>query len=228
MRSAQERHRALAGISRSRLLWVLGRSARPMRVQELAEAVDLHPNTARQHLDQLVEAGLAVRDSAPPHGKGRPALRYAAEPGSDEQDPVAYKTLARVLADQLRRSPDGIREALTAGERWGRALAHEETDSAPTTDAMDRLVELLDEAGFAPQAPAIEGQPIQLSHCPFGTLTRDPGNVICKVHLGLMRGILRELDAPFDAISLEPFVEPALCLAHLRRRSVADPEIALP
>jgi len=193
-----------------------------MGVRELAEAVGLHPNTARQHLDQLVQAGLAVRDSAPPSGKGRPALRYAAEPGSDDQDPMAYKNLARVLADQLRRSPDGIREALTAGERWGRALAHEETDSAPTTDAMDRLVELLDEAGFAPEAPATTGQPIQLRHCPFSTLTHDQGNVICKVHLGLMRGILQELDAPFDAVSLEPLVKPALCLAHLGARPLTN------
>src|SRR5450756_3126517 len=120
MGSPQQRHRVLAGISRSRLLTVLGRSVRPMGVRELAEAVDFHRNTVRRHLDQLVEAGLAVRDTAPPIGRGRPALRYAAEPGSDEQDPVAYRTLARVLADQLRRSPDGIREALTAGERWGR------------------------------------------------------------------------------------------------------------
>src|SRR5664279_996073 len=89
MGSPQQRHRVLAGISRSRLLTVLGRSVRPMGVRELAEAVDLHPNTVRQHLDQLVEAGLAVRDTAPSVGRGRPALRYAAEPGSDEQDPAA-------------------------------------------------------------------------------------------------------------------------------------------
>jgi hypothetical protein len=50
-------------------------------------------------------------------------------------------------------------------------------------------------------------------------LARDDGEVVCGVHLGLMRGILRELGAPFDAISLEPFVEPALCLAHLGGRS---------
>jgi len=35
----------------------------------------------------------------------------------------------------------------------------------------------------------------------------------------LMRGALRELGAPFDAISLEPFVKPALCLANLGGQS---------
>lgn len=220
MGSPQQRHRVLAGVSRSRLLTVLGRSARPMGVHELAEAVGLHANTVRQHLDQLVEAGLAVRDTAPPIGRGRPALRYTAEPGSDEQDPVAYRALAGVLAEQLAQLPDGVGVALTAGEHWGRALAHEATDSAPTTNAIERLVELLDEAGFAPEAPVTDGQPIiRLRHCPFGTLARDNGAVVCGVHLGLMRGALRELDAPFDAIGLEPFVEPDLCLAYLGGRS---------
>ena len=219
MGSPQQRHRVLAGISRSRLLTVLGRSVRPMGVRELAEAVDLHPNTVRQHLDQLVEAGLAVRDTAPPIGRGRPALRYAAEPGSDEQDPAAYRALAGVLAEQVALLPDGVGVARTAGERWGRALAHEATDSAPTTDAIRRLVELLDAAGFAPEAPVTDGAPIRLRHCPFGTLARDHGEVVCGVHLGLMRGVLRELGAPFDALRLEPFVGPSLCLAHLGGRS---------
>ena len=219
MGSPQQRHRVLAGISRTRLLAVLDRSARPMGVRELAEAVDLHPNTVRQHLDQLVEAGLAVRDAAPPVGRGRPPLRYAAEPGSDEQDPAAYRALAGVLAGQLARLPDSVPVALAAGERWGRALAHETTDPAPAANALGRLVAVLDAAGFAPQAPVADGAPIRLRHCPFGTLARDNGEVICGVHLGLMRGVLRELDAPVDALRLEPFVGPSLCLAYLGGRS---------
>ena len=81
------------------------------------------------------------------------------------------------------------------------------------------VVELLDAAGFAPEAPVADGRPIRLHHCPFGTLARDHGEVVCGVHLGLMRGALRELGAPFDALRLEPFVEPSLCLAHLGGRS---------
>lgn len=188
-----------------------------MGVRELSEAMDLHPNTVRQHLDQLVEAGLAVRDTAPPVGRGRPALRYAAEPRSDEQDVAAHRALAGILAEQVALTPGGAGAVRRAGERWGREMAREVT--APTTNAMGRLVEVLDQAGFAPQGPVAEGAPIRLRHCPFGTLARDHGEIVCGVHLGLMRGVLRELDAPFDAISLEPFVEPSLCLAHLGTRS---------
>jgi hypothetical protein len=41
------------------------------------------------------------------------------------------------------------------------------------------------------------------------------------VHAGPMRGGLREFDMPLDAVSLEPFGAPDLCLAYLARRSVA-------
>ncbi len=221
MESSQQRHRVLAGISRSRILQVLGRSAHPMGVRELAEALDLHPNTVRQHLDQLVQVGLVTSEAASPIGRGRPAFRYAATPGSDEPEPAAYKELARVLAEQLSRSADGTVTALAAGEHWGRGLAREATMSDPVVPPVERLVQLLDQAGFAPDPAATAGQPIRLRHCPFGTLGRDQGMVVCGVHLGLMRGILEELDAPIEATRLEPFVTPGLCLAHLGGRSDA-------
>jgi predicted ArsR family transcriptional regulator len=186
-----------------------------MEILELAEALSLHPNTVRQHLDQLVEAGLATCKTVSPIGRGRPAFCYAATPGSDEQDPAPYRELARVLAEQLSRSAEAEREAVEAGENWGRAMAHDAAGQPPTATPTDRLLELLDQAGFAPDAAATVGRPIQLRHCPFGALATDHGKVVCGVHLGMMRGILQELRAPFDATRLEPLVKPAICLVHL-------------
>ncbi|MGP1674531.1 MAG: hypothetical protein ACTS8Z_04880 [Candidatus Limnocylindrales bacterium] len=97
-------------------------------------------------------------------------------------------------------------------------------DVAPTptaVDAVDRLVTLLDHAGFAPERPAGAGDPIRLRHCPFGPLAREHRDVVCGVHLGLMRGALREMGAPLDAVRLEPFVAPDLCVAHLGPRERA-------
>ena len=219
MRSPEQKHRALAGISRSRILQVLGQSAHAMEIRELAAALSLHPNTVRQHLDQLVEAGLVTCQAATPIGRGRPAFRYAATPGAEEQDPAAFRDLARVLAEQLGRSDDGGREAVAAGESWGRALAREATELPATASATARLVLLLDQAGFAPDQTTAQAQPIRLRRCPFGTLARDQGSVVCRVHLGLIRGILREFDAPFDVTRLDPLVKPALCLVYLEGRS---------
>ncbi len=40
--------------------------------------------------------------------------------------------------------------------------------------------------------------------------------MVCEIHLGLMQGALGELRAPVEAVSLEPFVSPNLCVARLR------------
>lgn len=189
-----------------------------MGVRELADAVDLHPNTAREHLDQLVAAGLVVRDTAQSSGRGRPALRYLAQPEAGEEDPQAYRALAGVLANELAQRPDAPTAATKAGERWGHALAYGLPSTPTDGDAVARLVSLLDDAGFAPEAPDGSGNTIRLRHCPFGTLARDRRDVVCAVHLGLMRGALHQLGAPLEAVGLEPFVEPSLCLAHLGAR----------
>lgn len=219
MISEQRRHRVLAGLSRTRLLAVLRQASGPMGVRELADAVDLHPNTAREHLDQLVEAGLVLRETASPSGRGRPEIRYRAEPSASDEDPHAYRALAGILAEQLARRPDAAVAAVAAGERWGRAAAAGLPSAITDADAVHRLVDLLDEVGFAPEHPRAPDEPIRLRHCPFLSLARERGDVVCAVHLGLMRGALAEMGAPLDAVAIEPFVKPDLCLAHLQSRA---------
>lgn len=214
MSSEQQRHRVLAGISRSRLLAALRQRSAPMGIRELADAVDLHPNTAREHLDLLVDAGLVTREVAAPTGRGRPGLRYRAA-DTEEDDPQAYRALAGVLAEALARRPDASAVATEAGERWGRAAIGGQAQVPPAADAVDGLIQLLDDAGFAPERSTQPDGPIRLHRCPFVSLARERREVVCSVHLGLMRGALEELGAPFDGVRLEPFVEPELCLAHV-------------
>lgn len=212
------RHRALSALPRARLLALLRASSEPLGIRELGEGVGLHPNTVRDHLRQLVDAGLVVRDIAPPAGRGRPRLQFAADPDAADDDPQPYRALARVLADQLADRPNAAAAATMAGERWGRAMAAQMSPAGTAEEAVARIVSLLDKAGFAPESPERPEDPIRLRRCPFGTLAVGREPVICGVHLGLMRGALRELDAPLDAASLEPFVRPDLCLAHLEPR----------
>jgi predicted ArsR family transcriptional regulator len=119
-----------------------------------------------------------------------------------------------VLADELARRPDARAAATGAGERWGRAAVGRLPHASSETDAIDGLVDLLADAGFAPEHPA-RGGTIRLLRCPFGSLARERRDIVCNVHLGLMRGALDELGAPYDGVRLEPFVEPSLCLAHV-------------
>lgn len=209
--------RVLLGPTRSRLLAVVGEAEHPMGVREIARAMGLHPNSVRDQLRLLVEAGLVTKEVSPPSGRGRPSLRYMARPDPDASEP--YRSLARVLTEELDRSPETAATATAAGERWGRTMVGPAGTPMAPDEAVRRLIEVLDDAGFAPEPPADLSAPIRLRRCPFDLLARDHRAVVCGVHLGLMRGALRELEAPLDAVRLEPFVEPDLCLAHLEERT---------
>jgi predicted ArsR family transcriptional regulator len=66
------------------------------------------------------------------------------------------------------------------------------------------------------------GSVIRLRHCPFLEVATAHPEVVCSVHLGVMQGVLAEQRAPVEAGDLQPFVEPSLCLARLRRREPAQ------
>ncbi len=213
--TSHEQHRALAGRSRARLLDVLRSAGRGLAIDELSAAAGLHPNSAREQLGVLVQAGLVERASDRPTGRGRPRLRYMAAPEPGAGDAGAYRDLARTLAEEHAAGADPVGAAAHAGERWGARVAARLPAATSESDAVQRLVEVLDNAGFDPEPPTVPGAPIGLRRCPFGTLARGREPVICGVHLGLMRGVLRTIHAPIQAARLDPWVTPARCLAHL-------------
>lgn len=214
-----ERHRVLGGISRARLLTELRRLGAPMGVRELALSVGLHPNTVREHLDRLVATGLVTRQTSAPAGRGRPGHRYVAAQPRPEEDPSAYRMLAGVLAAALAGRDDAAGAAMRAGEGWGAQAAGARGHADDPSIAVEHLVDLLDDLGFAPELATDAAPSILLHHCPFGALAHERSDVVCGAHLGLMRGALRELGAPLDAVDLEPFVGPDLCRARLEVRS---------
>jgi len=70
--------------------------------------------------------------------------------------------------------------------------------------------------GFEPELTAeAAGQQIRMHACPFRTVARENPEVVCSVHLGVLRGTLTRLGVAPEAAALEPFVEPELCIAHL-------------
>lgn len=207
-----------------------------MTVAALAQQLGQHPNTVREHLDALVEDERIERLRSNPTGRGRPAWLYRAigdhgagrgplDPsgqimtgplGTDGQE---YIALAVALIDQVSvSSPNPRSVARQAGERWGRALADQQLamDATPRPDVepVERVVEMLRELRFEPRD---SGDPkmVRLTTCPFLDAAKRHPEVVCQVHLGIVRGAMERLGADPDSTDLTAFAEPGACLLRL-------------
>ncbi len=214
------RHRALADPSRARILAELA-DASPLDARELAGRVGLHVNTVRVHVNALAEAGLVESETLPPQGRGRPRLAYRATAAAGEETGRRYRLLAEILTALVARfGSEASAQLEEIGEAWGHYLVDSPPPYAELSDgeAVERLIALLDEIGFRPQLEqAGRVRRILMQPCPFLELARTHQDVICPIHLGLMRGALAELGARTRATKLEPFVRPDLCVARLAR-----------
>ena len=197
------------------------RAGEPLDAHELAERVQLHPNTVRAHLHVLVEAGLARARREERTKPGRPRIVYEAAPEPERPTPAEpYRLLAKILAGCLDASGDDpVVRAEEAGRAWGRYLVGRPAPftSVSSENALGELVRLLDEYGFEPSLESSEQERLLWMHaCPFREVAASHQTVVCGVHLGLIQGALAELGGRVEADRIEPFVEPGLCLAHLR------------
>ena len=202
------------------VLDLLGQTAGPMTVAEVAEETGLHLNTVREHLEFLIETGLARRGRLAPVGRGRPASTYTFAPQAELLSP-GYALVAGALVDYLAttfgRTPEMERHAEAVGRQWGREILarmsdpadDEEDEGGPGSpdgtagtagtastdgagqDRFQGLVDLLDTAGFDPRVqPCAQGLDVRLYRCPVLTLARSYPHLVCAAHLGLAREYL--------------------------------------
>jgi len=224
------RHTALASEPRRRALALLVESAVPLGVGSVADALGLHITTARFHLEHLEAAGLIERHVDRGGRRGRPQVLFRAARAPLPVE-TAQQQLGEALAAVIGEDDDGGRaRSVRAGERWAvqYAAVAQAAAQAPSGDALagaasrgdtpaavaDPLLLVLTEIGFEPELRADTGQ-IALTACPFRSEARANPDVVCSVHLGLMKGLMRSLGHDAEGIRLEPFVQPTLCLVHL-------------
>jgi predicted ArsR family transcriptional regulator len=202
---------------REQVLGLLRSSAAALSAADVAQASGLHVNTARFHLDALVDAGLAERTSEPRDQPGRPRILYTSQ--GPAPGPRSYGLLAEMLTGLVASLPDAGPAAVGAGQAWGRHLVERAAPSerVDATAALARLNRVLDAIGFEPEVrTSKKGTEVRLHHCPFREVAEKHTDVVCAIHLGLLQGALSELRAPVEATSLEPFVTPTLCVARLQ------------
>ncbi|WP_305849783.1 metalloregulator ArsR/SmtB family transcription factor [Phycicoccus sp. HDW14] len=216
--SAGGRHAALASPTRRRLLELLQSDSTARDVHDLGATVGLHPSTARSHLEILRRAGLVVRRTHRHDGRGRPRTVYAAV--ESQHGRGHYEGLAALLAAGLADTADErAARAEQIGEQWAAQLSGVPTlDGAADEEVAVHVSGLFERLGFAPELRTSEaGRQIALHACPFRPVAREHPEVVCAVHLGLLRGTLARLGATTTP-QLTPFVEPELCMVRLGAR----------
>jgi predicted ArsR family transcriptional regulator len=221
-------HGALASASRVHILDLLRGSDPPLDVAQIAVRTALHPNTVRFHLKVLVDAGLACCRTDSPRAAGRPRLIYTATTDGGSSHLEGFQLLADIFASYLAASGT---IATGLAEEAGRAFARRHRQpSQPfarvsADEAIRQVVAMFAELGFQSE---LDGggshRRILLHACPFHAVASKHPDVVCAVHLGLLRQTLANLDAPIEATALEPFVTPHLCIAHLAATSSSPTE----
>jgi predicted ArsR family transcriptional regulator len=207
---------------RREVLRLLRASPDPMSILAIADELGVHPNTVRFHLDVLVGDGQVEQVAPDRKGPGRPPLMFQAVRQMDRGGTRHYRLLAEILSTALAAERNSGAKALAAGRSWGLRMESPTDGDTSAEESIDRMVDMLDELGFAPERRAANGeQQIGLRHCPFLELAETRTAVVCPIHLGLMQGAMETWGAPLSVERLDAFVEPDLCVAHITRAGAA-------
>ena len=194
--------RVLGDNTRYAIYLELARSPHPLVTAEIADTLDLHPNTVRPHLDRMREVGLLEVTTDARGEVGRPQLRYSLAPDAPSLglEPPTMPMLARMVLAMAQRLGASPTDAAAVGETEGasRALRYVRAPSA-----LEALVADLDRLGFDPIVS--EGEPAEIAadddpvavvhfaNCPFADLARDHPDLVCGLHRGLVAGFVARM-----------------------------------
>lgn len=203
------------GESRARVLVALRSAGRPLSADELSQRVGLHSNTVRFHLEALVALRLVGGQVESRTAAGRPRTLYEASAESGQVGVRQYALLAQLLAESLARAvADGSDRAYAAGEEWGRSLATDSPERGGAQEGAARLLDSLEAMGCEP-ALSPEGRVITMHNCPFKDVADSHPDIVCSLHLGILRSVTEDLSVPQVVERLEPRLESGRCLIHL-------------
>jgi transcriptional regulator, ArsR family len=166
--------------SKQRLVFdVINQFPEGARIPDVTEALGIHVNTARGHINELEEKGAVKRVKVSPAGPGRPYVVYKARVPDNRTIAEEYITLINTLCNQLDAlSDDAQAVAEAVGEAWGAELF----DTLPSEgeDALGLILEKFRLMGFDPTMN--QDDTIIFSSCPFVSSGRMVNPLVCAMH----------------------------------------------
>jgi len=244
------------GGRRTHIIQLLRDTRTPLSVPQVAEAVGVHVNTARFHLESLVDSGLAQRSQQPRSTPGRPRVLYVGTlPNQTHERAQGYRLLAETLTQTVQKHfPEPSRTLYDVGLMWGHRLAELNMDVPESeSDRIDLLISKLDALWFAPElvarndagaftssidesewdeAKTTAGKDadhaVIFHHCPFVNVAEQDSTAVCSLHAGLMNGLLDEMGSDQRAVAIHPWVREHQCFSPLARVKDSDVEKPIP
>jgi predicted ArsR family transcriptional regulator len=190
--------KALGDNTRYAIYLELARAASPLSTGDIADALDLHPNTVRPHLERMRDVGLLDVECDSRGAVGRPQHRYslAAEAPSLGLEPSAFRLLASLIAGAAARAGLTGEDVAEVGREHGRRAGSERASGR--TGSAERCVLALTaelaELGFDP-AVGQDGlaTTVAFTHCPFRELAEAYPGVVCHLHRGIVEGFVESM-----------------------------------
>lgn len=168
----------------------LARAPRPMATAEIAETLELHPNTVRPHLERMRDLGLVDVSAAPTGAVGRPQHRYAIADDAPRLglEPPVFPLLTRVLLAGAAAGGLDPDDLVQAGRDQGRDA---ESRTGKALHCVDALESQLGDMGFDP-ARVDDGEAVTIAftHCPFRDLAEAHPDLVCAIHRGMVEGFV--------------------------------------
>jgi predicted ArsR family transcriptional regulator len=197
--------KALGDNTRYAIYLELARSPTALSTSDIADSLDLHPNTVRPHLERMRDVGLLEVDADSRGTVGRPQHRWSLAPEAPSLglEPSAFRLLAGLLASVAAGAHADPALLVGAGRVQGR-LAGAARASAGVQSCLEALVDELAELGFDP-AVADDGSvtTVGFTHCPFRELAEAYPDVVCQLHRGIVEGVIEGV--PNAEVMVEAF-----------------------
>lgn len=208
---------------------------RDIRHADIAKTLGGHPNAVRPHLEALVSAQLLSAGEIRDGHRGRPPRIYhvtsKGHAALSQHTAAGNGALVGALTAFMLTSGHGPEDAHRVGRIWGDAL--EDSPHSPTNDgdatpisrstpaadaptqAVTRVVDVMDSLGFEPDLQAVEsGHTVTLKACPMLELAQQNPEFICRIHEGLIAGVMEREGTPAQ-VHLRPFATQTACQVHI-------------
>ena len=186
------------------------------RVTDIASQLNMHVNTVRGHLDELMKLEAVQAVPARKQGRGRPSLVFHVRIPNNSSIAQEYtslvSTLVELIGDPDNPSNDELKQAQQLGRKWARNM-NVGTGWEQSYDSLSPALVTLRDMGFDPALETDDNDSpsrITLNSCPFvSKKVPHPSKLICALH----QGLVQELSSASDKthLVLVPYSGPGTC-----------------